>query len=206
MEGILGPSTAAEAVAHNPYDCAGAGCDFAADCGSPHIDFACCHLYPDLWRPAAGWQVPGGWGVGGNRALHLKERSKLLLWPNISPWAKRCAHWCKRKALATAGVGRLEADKPACTCARHSQIKTGHTLAHSLFGCVQGHMRWSLAWLDCHATLARHLLRKPLVLSEFGKQRGRRAADGGGRSQWYSQVGLRAKRGHLGQVVGGHEH
>lgn len=112
----------------------------------------------------------------------------------------------QRQALANAGLGQKEADKQACTCARHSHIKTGHTLALSLFECVQGRMRWSLAWLDCHATLARHLLRKPLVLSEFGKQRGRRAADGGSRSQWYSQVGLRAKRGQLGQVIGGHEH
>lgn len=56
--------------------------------------------------------------------------------------------------------------------------------------CMQDHLRWSLAWLDCHASLARQLLRKPLVLSEFGKQRRRSAADGGARSQWYSQVGL----------------
>ena len=32
----------------NPYsDCSKKGCDFLQDCGSPFIDVACCHLYPD---------------------------------------------------------------------------------------------------------------------------------------------------------------
>ncbi len=56
-EGFLGPSTPQEARRHNPYDCTASGCNFAAEGGSPAIDFACCHLYPELWLPQAGKQV-----------------------------------------------------------------------------------------------------------------------------------------------------
>lgn len=70
-EGFLGPSTPA-AAAHNPYSCAGSGCDFAAEAALPAIDFASCHLYPELWLPQADGQVRNrkqsaswlGWGGG----------------------------------------------------------------------------------------------------------------------------------------------
>ncbi|GAB4817240.1 hypothetical protein N2152v2_004286 [Parachlorella kessleri] len=51
-EGFLGPSTPGSQCC-NPYDCNFTGCDFLHDSHSPHIDFACCHLYPDLWLPKA---------------------------------------------------------------------------------------------------------------------------------------------------------
>jgi mannan endo-1,4-beta-mannosidase len=47
-EGWLGTSTPQHCCA-NPYDCRDTGCDFAADCSSPHIDVACFHMYPDSW-------------------------------------------------------------------------------------------------------------------------------------------------------------
>ncbi|PRW56628.1 Mannan endo-1,4-beta-mannosidase 1 [Chlorella sorokiniana] len=110
VEGFLGPSTPDEAARSNPYNCAGSGCDFAADCGSPAIDFACAHMYPDLWLPQADDQ----------------ER-----------------------------------------------------------------LHFALCWVDCHVALARRL-GKPLVLSEWGKQRsvgGEAAATGGSpRAAFYAQV------------------
>lgn len=110
VEGFLGPSTPDEAERTNPYNCTGSGCDFAADCGSPAIDFACAHMYPDLWLPLADEQ----------------ER-----------------------------------------------------------------LRFALSWLDCHVALARRL-GKPLVLSEWGKQRGKaaevEAAGGSARAMFYAQV------------------
>ena len=53
-EGFLGPSTPDAAAAANPYNCAGSGCDFAAEAASPALDLACAHLYPDHWLPQAG--------------------------------------------------------------------------------------------------------------------------------------------------------
>ena len=58
-EGFLGPTTP-EACRFNPYNCAQSGCDFAGEAASPAIDFACCHLYPELWLPQADEQVREG--------------------------------------------------------------------------------------------------------------------------------------------------
>jgi len=74
----------------NPYDCTYNGCNFTADCASPYIDVACCHLYPDLWLQ------------------HASEEKKL-------DFAER--------------------------------------------------------WLDGHVEASAHIFKKPLILSEFGKQR-----------------------------------
>ena len=37
----------------NPYDGLAQGCDFARNSSSRHLDFACMHLWPDNWMPAA---------------------------------------------------------------------------------------------------------------------------------------------------------
>jgi mannan endo-1,4-beta-mannosidase len=156
VEGFLGPSTPDEAARSNPYNCAGSGCDFAADCGSPAIDFACAHMYPDLWLPQADDQASR---VGCRPVQH-------------QAWGKPGRHW-----LAGA----------VCACLS--------TISQSILlhmpTPAQERLHFALCWVDCHVALARRL-GKPLVLSEWGKQRsvgGEAAATGGSpRAAFYAQV------------------
>ncbi|KAL4858577.1 Mannan endo-1 [Chlorella vulgaris] len=134
-EGFLGASTP-DACRHNPHNCSGSGCDFAGECGSPAIDFASCHSYPDLWLPQADEQA------------RLCPTAALRMLGAAHTWA----------------AGNLE------------------------------RLRFALSWLECHVALSRRL-RKPLVLSEFGKRR-----EEGGREEsraYFFQEVLQAALRHM---------
>ena len=41
----------ADLMVDNPFDSLSLGCDFARNFGCRHLDFACMHLWPDMWIP-----------------------------------------------------------------------------------------------------------------------------------------------------------
>eukprot|EP00887_Chlorella_sp_A99_P006108 scaffold22.g6108.t1 len=92
-EGFLGSATPSE-LCHNPYrrgtpGCAGSGCDFWRESSSPHLDFACCHLYPDLWLPQAGEEERAAFSSRW-LACHLRVAAALRKPLVLSEFGKLC--------------------------------------------------------------------------------------------------------------------
>ena len=121
----------------NPYPCGHNGCDFVADCASPWIDVACCHLYCDLWLP---------------KHQGVRDHPQDANVPDDAD----------------------EADK----------------------------LQFSLAWLDAHVAASSQRLKKPLVLSEFGKKKKERSVDEDSREVYFKAVLQRCLH-HMTKTEGG---
>ncbi len=109
----------------NPYDCSYNGCDFLADCASPYIDVACCHLYPDLWLPnTASEENKVEFAVGWLNA-HVEACTGALKKPLI------LSEFGKQRSTTT-GCGReVYFQTVLSRCLEHMQ--DGKPLAGSLF-------------------------------------------------------------------------
>lgn len=113
----------------NPYDCTYNGCDFIAECSSPYIDVACCHLYPDLWLQHASeerrLEFAEGW-----LDEHVEACAKILRKPLIlSEFGKQRTVNTNRNAMNTSREVYFQAMYSKCL----NHMQQGRPLAGSMF-------------------------------------------------------------------------
>ncbi len=92
----------------------------------------------------------------------------------------------------TARPDRLSSPTPQAASSRPAVLLLFPTLLPLPTNQLQERLRFALSWLDCHVAAARRM-GKPLVLSEWGKQRakaGEAGTGGSARAGFYAQVGV----------------
>ncbi|KAG2452701.1 hypothetical protein HYH02_002933 [Chlamydomonas schloesseri] len=192
-EGFFGPSTPG-LTHHNPGGDGGAwaaalGQDWVANNAAPHIDFASLHAWPDQWLDAQ--EEEGGDGSVAAAADSGNSRSPRS---TATTTAAATATGTARGG-APAGQG-LQVRAPTETVAAQQQRQQRQQR--------QPYAAFLSDWLSSHLTAAAELLRKPVLLDEFGKKVERAAPGAAGNGSSSSSRAREVKHGVTTDAAGSH--